>query len=87
MSDLDIEPKVEFVKRLDGSFKKYESVVRLHNDVKEMQSVLNGLISSGLQYETIIILLQHSTKLPKKTIQQVLTGLQDIPRRYFNNDE
>jgi len=79
-----IEPKTEFVKRLDGTFEKYESIVRLHDDVKKMQAVLEGLMASGLQDEAIVVLLHNSTKLPKKTIAQVLDGLQDIPRRYFN---
>jgi hypothetical protein len=81
-----MDSKEEFVRKLDGSFKKYESILRLHRDITQLQEVVEGLQASGLQYETILILMQHHTKLPKKTIIQVLDGLKEIPNRYFNGD-
>lgn len=82
----ELEDKTAFIKRLDGTFEKYESVVRLRYDLEKMQAVLDGLMNSGLEYETILILMQHHTKLPKKTINAVLKGLQEIPRRYFSGE-
>lgn len=84
--EIVVDPKEAFVRKLDGSFKKYESILRLHRDITELQEVVDRLQVSGLQYETILILMQHHTKLPKKTIIQVLDGLKEIPNRYFNGD-
>jgi hypothetical protein len=84
--EIVIEPKEAFVRRLDGTFKKYESIVRLQRDLSQMREVVDNLQASGLQYETILILMQHHTKLPKKTIMAVLDGLKEIPNRYFNGE-
>ncbi len=81
-----IDPKEAFVRKLDGSFKKYESIVRLQRDISQLREVVDNLQASGLQYETILILMQHHTKLPKKTIMAVLDGLKEIPTRYFNGE-
>ena len=81
-----IEPKEAFIRRLDGSFEKYESIVKMREDVAKLQSVVNGLQDSGLRFETLLILMQHHTKLPKKTIVAVLNGLVEIPEKYFKEE-
>lgn len=86
MNELEIEPKEEFIRRLDGSFEKYESIVKMREDVVDLQNVVNNLQNSGLRYETILILLQHHTKLPKKTITAVLNGLVALPKKYFSEE-
>lgn len=83
----EIEPKEAFIRRLDGTFEKYESIVKMREDVVKLQTVLDNLQDSGLRYETILILLQHHTKLPKKTIVAVLNGLVEIPKKYFSEEE
>jgi hypothetical protein len=76
--------KDAFVKRLDGTYEKYESIVRLREDVYKLQAQVDKLKNSGLNYDTIIILLAHSTKLSQKTIRQVLEGLEELPEKYFH---
>lgn len=80
----ELEGKTAFVKRLDGTFEKYESIIRLREDIYKLQAQVDKLKNSGLNYETIVILLCHSTKLPQKTVRQVLEGLNELPEKYFH---
>jgi len=81
-----LESKEAFVKRLDGTFEKYESIVLMRKDLEKLQTVLNKLQDSGMRYETIILLMHDHTKLGKKTIKAVLEGLQEIPTKYFKEE-
>jgi len=82
----ELESKTAFVKRLDGTFEKYESIVNLREDLYKLQAQVDKLKDSGLKYDTIVILLSHSTKLPQKVIRQVLEGLQELPEKYFDEE-
>jgi len=86
MSEL-IEPKKAFVKRLDGTFEKYESIVLMREDLEKMQETLTRLQDSGMRYETIVLLMHDHTKIGKRTIKKVLEGLQEIPHKYFKEEE
>ena len=87
MTDELLETKESFVKRLDGTFEKYESIVLMHNDLKALRDVVGRLENSGLRHDTIVILLHDCTKLPKGTIRKVLAGLKEIPLKYFKEEK
>ena len=87
MTDELLETKESFVKRLDGTFEKYESIVLMRKDLEKMQQVLERLEDSGMRYETIVLLMHDHTKIGKRTIKKVLEGLQEIPHKYFKEEE
>lgn len=87
MTDELLETKESFVKRLDGTFEKYESIVLMRKDLEKMQTTLQNLQDSGLRYETIILLMHDHTKIGKRTIKKVLEGLQEIPHKYFKEED
>jgi len=86
MTTEELEGKEAFVKRLDGTFDKFESIVLMREDLYKLQGAVQQLQDSGLRYRTILILLKHYTGLPQKTIQKVLNGLKDIPEVYFEEE-
>lgn len=86
MTDELLESKEAFVKRLDGTFEKYESVVRMREDLVKLQQCVERLENSGLKRSTIVILMHDHTKLPKGTITKVLDGLKELPRKYFKDE-
>jgi hypothetical protein len=86
MTDELLETKEAFVKRLDGTFEKYESIVLMREDLYKMQEMVERMEKSGLKTSTIVILLHDHTKLPKGTIKKVLDGLKEIPLKYFKEE-
>ena len=87
MTDELLETKEAFVKRLDGTFDKYESIVLMRDDLEKMQKVLEKMQDSGLRYDTIVLLMHDHTKIGKRTIRAVLDGLQEIPYKYFRYED
>lgn len=87
MTDELLENKEAFVKRLDGTFDKYESIVLMRKDLEKMQATLQKLQDSGMRYDTIILLMHDHTKIGKRTIRAVLEGLQEIPHKYFKEED
>ena len=87
MTEELLETKEAFVKRLDGTFDKYESIVLMRKDLEKIQATLQKLQDSGMRYETIILLMHDHTKIGKRTIKKVLEGLQEIPHKYFKEEE
>ena len=87
MTDELLESKESFVKRLDGTFEKYESIVHMREDLEKIQKVLEKLQNSGLREQTIILLIHDHTRIGKKTIKQLLDGLQEIPYKYFRHED
>ena len=83
----ELESKEAFVKRLDGTFDKFESIVLMREDLYKMQECVERLKNSGLRHDTIVILLHDHTKLPKGTIRKVLDGLEEIPLKYFKEEK
>ncbi len=53
-----------------------EAVKKIGNAVTDLR------LSTGVNLEGTIVLLQDHTKLPKKTIKKVLTGLSELYDRY-----
>lgn len=87
MTTEELESKEAFVKRLDGTFEKYESIVLMREDLYKIQDTITRLTNSGLRHDTIVILLHDHTKLPKGTIKKVLAGLEEIPLKYFKEED
>ena len=76
-----------FKKRLDGTFKKYESIVLMREDLYKLQECVDRMKASGLQEKAIILLMHDHTRIPKGTIKKVLDGLTEIPHKYFNQED
>ena len=87
MTTEELESKEAFVKRLDGSFEKFESIVLMREDLYKMQRMVERMENSGLRHDTIVILMHDHTKLPKGTIRKVLNGLVEIPNKYFKEEK
>ena len=83
----ELENKTAFVKRIDGTFKKYESIILMREDLYKLQECVDKITDSGLRYETLILLMRDHTRLPKGTIKKVLAGLQEIPLKYFKEED
>lgn len=49
-----------------------------------IEGALVDYMESGLQRKTILVLLQHKTKLSMRTIDTVLCGLETLDEDYFN---
>jgi len=82
----ELETPEAFKKRLDGTFEKYESIVLMREELYKLQEQVTRMVASGMNYETIVILMHHHTKVPIKTIRKVLEGLREIPERYFSKE-
>ncbi len=82
----ELEDKEAFKKRLDGTFKKYESIVLLREDLYKLQECVDRMKESGMQEKTIILLMHDHTRIAKGTIKKVLQGLTEIPHKYFNQE-
>ena len=87
MTDEHLETKEAFVKRLDGTFDKYESIVYMRNELEQMRLMVEELQKAGLRYDTIVLLLHDHTGIGKRVIRQVLNGLVEIPDKYFAYEE
>ena len=87
MTDELLESKEAFVKRLDGTFEKFESIVLMREDLYKLQACVSKITNSGLGHETLLNLMQNHTKLPKRTIRKVLEGLKEIPLKYFKEED
>ena len=87
MTTEELETKEAFVKRLDGTFEKFESIVLMREDLYKMQEMVERMEQSGLKKSTIVLLLHDHTKLPKGTITKVLEGLKEIPHKYFREED
>lgn len=87
MTQDELESKEAFVKRLDGTFEKFESIVLMREDLYKLQEIVERMEDSGLRNDTIVVLLHDHTKLPKGTIKKVLAGLKEIPLKYFKEEE
>lgn len=87
MTSEELESKEAFVKRLDGTFEKFESIVLMREDLYRMQKMVERMENSGMRSSTIILLLHDHTKLPRKTIKKVLDGLREIPLKYFKEED
>ncbi len=87
MTDDLLETKEAFVKRLDGSFDKYESIVYMRNELEQMRLMVEELQNAGLRYDTIVLLLHDHTGIGKRVIRQVLNGLIEIPEKYFKYED
>ena len=87
MTDELLETKEAFVKRLDGTFDKYESIVFLHEEIDRLRGYVEDLQKAGLRYDTIVLLLHDHTGIGKRVIRQVLNGLVEIPDKYFAYEE
>jgi len=86
MTTEELHSKEAFVKRLDGTFEKFESIVLMREDLFKLQACVDKMLNSGMEYNTIIILMHDHTKIPKGTIKKVLQGLQEIPHKYFREE-
>ena len=86
MTQEELESKEAFVKRLDGTFEKFESIVLMGEDLYKLRALVERMEDSGLKHDTIVILMHDHTRIPKGTIRKVLNGLKEIPLKYFKEE-
>lgn len=58
-------------------------VERLIAGIEEIERVGKMLQTTKLKEKAVLVLLSHHTKLPQKTISDVLQGLVDLKRVYL----
>jgi len=64
-----------------------QRIEELKEQLSDLQATLIGWRESGLPEKTLLILLNHSTKVPQKTIRTVLEGLENLEADYFEEFE
>lgn len=67
-------------KKMDANDQKLEE---LKESVIQLQATVDMWIETGLPKRTILILLQHKTKLPIRHIRLVLDGFESLYDDYF----
>ena len=64
-----------------------EKVETLRADCEALRTAVNTMLDAGAKEKTILVLLGHYTKLPQKTIKQVIDGMHDLEAEYFGEDD
>lgn len=62
-----------------------EMITELQQQVADLEGALNTWKAVGMPEETIVILLQHHTKLPKRDIKKVMQGIGELFDVYFTD--
>lgn len=63
-----------------------EKLEELRAKIELLQDSVDMWSSIGLSRKTILILLQHKTKLSRRAIESVLEGVESLYEEYFAED-
>ncbi len=63
---------------------KREMTETIAKNLNSLADAVKGLMNGPLKKKTILILLAHSTGLPQRDIDSVLTALQTLPKDFLN---
>lgn len=63
-----------------------EVIIKTELQLVKIQEAFSVWKDAGLPEHTIIILLQHSTKVPQKTIKKIFEGIDSLYADYFEDD-
>ena len=66
---------------------KEAEVTKLVQDVEKLQETLESWRDAGIPRRTLVILLNHYTKVSQKTINLVMEGMDALLDEYFTEDE
>jgi hypothetical protein len=64
-----------------------KKVEDLRVDCEKLRFSVNEILDAGAKEKTILILLSHYTKLPQRTIKQVMDGMHDLELVYFAEND
>ena len=64
-----------------------EKVEALRADCEALRTAVDIMLDAGAKEKTVLVLLSHHTKLPQKTIKQVIDGMHDLEAEYFGEDD
>ncbi len=56
--------------------------IDLNAEIQKISQAMAKLTASGLTRKAVVVLLKEETKLPKKSIERVLTSLSTLSVRY-----
>ena len=56
-------------------------------DLERLRSSADALIAGGMKEKTLLVLLAHYTKLPQRTVRQVLDGIEGVADAYFGFED
>lgn len=62
-------------------------ILKTELQIAKIQKAVSMWEEAGLPEHTIIILLQHKTKVPKGTIKKILIGIDSLYEDYFKIEE
>ena len=66
---------------------KQAEVEKLEESVEQLRETLESWQDAGIPRRTLVILLSHYTKVPQRTINQILEGMDALYEHYFTEDE
>ena len=61
-----------------------KEVQELRELVQNLRAAVTRLEEAGLKRKTVVVLMAHHTKLPQKTIVQVIDGFETLEEEYFS---
>lgn len=60
-----------------------EKVDAMREELTKLRNSIEALMSSGMKEKTVLVLMHHYTKIPQKTIKQVIDGIYNLETEYF----
>lgn len=64
-----------------------EQFDKLRSDVEQLGVTLDVWREAGIPRKTIVVLLNHYTKVPQRTINLILDGIDALYDEYFEEEE
>ena len=64
-----------------------ENIESLRQEVRAVADKADALVSGGMRFKTVLMLLSHHTGLPQKTIRKVIESIDEIDEAYFHDGE
>ena len=76
------KPTLVEVKKLKEA--EVETLVR---NVENLEAALESWREAGIPRNTLVVLLNHYTKVPQRTIRLVMEGMDALHEEYFTEEE
>ena len=64
-----------------------KQVAKLEEDITRLQIALRSWKDVGIPEKTLVILLNHYTKVPQRTIKLILEGMDALYDEYFTEED
>ena len=62
-------------------------LAELEEKVIKLQEVMQSWRDTGIPEKTLLVLLNHYTSVPQKTIKKIMDGFDDLYDYYFNDEQ